>query len=96
MERNASKIDQYEVCPKSSTNIVLQVIVRNPNNEIEFATEDCRLMSSRAKGKIDILSNLVQSSGIGAKLRVIKAWTDQVDTNNLLSLHYEGILEIFS
>lgn len=47
-------------------------------------------MTSRAKSRLDVLANLVTSRNVGGKQHVIKAWTDEVDRNNLMSLHYEG------
>lgn len=67
-----------------------KVIVRNTNSDIEFENEDSRLMTSRAKSRLDVLANLVTSRNVGGKQHVIKAWTDEVDINNLMSLHYEG------
>lgn len=66
-----------------------KVLVRNANSEIDFANEDCRYMTSRAKSKLDILGSLIRSN-MGDRLYVLKAWTDNVERNDLLSLHYEG------
>lgn len=65
-----------------------KVLVRNANQEIVFHNEDARLMTSRAKSKLDILASLTQSRW-NIKIRVLKAWTDDVSAD-LLSLHYEG------
>ena len=66
-----------------------KVLIRNTNNEVLFDNEDARYMTSRTKSKLDVLATLVK--GTGNHIRVIKAWTDQVDNNERLSLHYEGI-----
>ena len=65
-----------------------KVLIRNTNNEVFFNNEDARYMTSRTKSKLDVLATLVK--GTGNHIRVIKAWTDQVDTSERLSLHYEG------
>ena len=65
-----------------------KVLIRNTNNEVLFHNEDARYMTSRSKSKLDVLATLVK--GTGNRIRVIKAWTDQVDSNERLSLHYEG------
>ena len=70
-----------------------KVLVRNSNPNVHFATEDCRYMTSRGKSKLDVLASLVRSRQ-GDYLRVEKAWTDNVDRNDLQSLHYEGKLQI--
>ena len=72
-----------------------KVLVRNANNEISYANEDCRYMTSRAKSKLDILGSLVRSTIGGQQLQVLKAWTDNVDPNDYSSLHYEGQWYIF-
>eukprot|EP00794_Sanderia_malayensis_P006323 gene6323-7047_t len=77
---------------KRGTARFLKVLVRNDNPQIDFAAnEDNKYMTSRAKSKLDVLASRAQSNwGSGVKLRVIKAWTDVVDKNDMLSLHYEG------
>ena len=65
-----------------------KVLIRNTNNEVFFNNEDARYMTSRTKSKLDVLATLVK--GTGNQIRVIKAWTDQVDHDERLSLHYEG------
>lgn len=69
-----------------------KVLIRNDNSMIDFGTNgDNRYMTSRAKSKLDVLASRVQSRwGRWMKLRVEKAWTDVVDRNDMLSLHYEG------
>ena len=66
-----------------------KVLVRNANAEISYANEDCRYMTSRAKSKLDIMGSLARSR-MGETLHVQKAWTDTLDRNDYLSLHYEG------
>ena len=66
-----------------------KVLIRNTNNEVLFDNEDARYMTSRTKSKLDVLATLVK--GTGNHIRVVKAWTDKVDNNERLSLHYEGM-----
>ena len=69
-----------------------KVLVRNDNYMIDFGLNgDNRYMTSRAKSKLDVLASRVRSRwGSSIKLKVDKAWTDVVDKNDMLSLHYEG------
>ena len=69
-----------------------KVLIRSDNSMIDFGSNgDNRYMTSRAKSKLDVLATRVQSTwGSAIKLRVEKAWTDVVDKNDMLSLHYEG------
>ena len=69
-----------------------KVLIRNDNARINFGNnDDNRYMTSRAKSKLDVLASRVQSRwGTGIRLQVEKAWTDVVDRNDMLSLHYEG------
>ena len=69
-----------------------KVLVNNTNFMIDFGFNgDNRYMTSRAKSKLDVLASKVQSKwGSEIKLRVEKAWTDVVDKDDMLSLHYEG------
>ena len=69
-----------------------KVLIRNDNYMIDFGQNgDNRYMTSRAKSKLDVLASRVQSRwGSDTKLKVEKAWTDTVDINDMLSLHYEG------
>lgn len=68
------------------------VLIRNDNPIINFGSnEDNRYMTSRAKSKLDVLATRIQSKwGSWMKLQVEKAWTDVIDKNDMLSLHYEG------
>ncbi len=76
---------------KRNTARYRKVLVRNDNPQIDFAyPEDNKYMTSRAKSKLDVLASRVLNEWSGAKLRVIKAWTDIVDRDDMLSLHYEG------
>lgn len=76
---------------KRNTARYRKVLVRNDNSEINFGNnEDNRYMTSRAKSKLDFLASRVQARWSYVKLQVDKAWTDVVDKNNMLSLHYEG------
>ena len=77
---------------KRNTARYRKVLVRNDNFKINFGNnEDNRFMTSRAKSKLDFLASRVQAKwGSYVKLQVDKAWTDVVDKNDMLSLHYEG------
>ena len=67
-----------------------KILVRNTNNEIVFANDDCRRMTARAKSKLDVLASRVRSQWSSVKLKVVLAWTDQILPNAPISLHYEG------
>ncbi|XP_065656896.1 cadherin-related tumor suppressor isoform X2 [Hydra vulgaris] len=68
-----------------------KILVRNSEPNINFQTEDSRLMTSRAKQKIDALASLVTSRfDKNIKVVVLKAWTDVVEKEDKVSLHYEG------
>lgn len=69
-----------------------KILVRNTNNEIDFANDDCRRMTARAKSKIDVLASRVRGRWNNIRLRVILGWTDQVPVDNQKLLHYEGKL----
>ena len=77
---------------KRNTARYRKVLVRNDNHMIDFGLNgDNRYMTSRAKSKLDVLASRVRSKwGSSIKLKVDKAWTDVVDKNDMLSLHYEG------
>ena len=69
-----------------------KVLIRSDNSMIDFGSNgDNRYMTSRAKSKLDVLASKVQSRwGSVIKLKVEKAWTDVIDKDDMLSLHYEG------
>ena len=66
-------------------------ITQNTNSDLEFATADAALMTSRLKSRLDILANLY-SQQFGGKLTVLLTYAEadnpQVTTND--SLHFEG------
>ena len=68
-----------------------KILVRNTNSEINFANDDCRRMTARAKSKVDVLASTVRRQWSGVRLKVTLAWTDQLLPNTPISLHYEGI-----
>ena len=81
-----------DVIPRNSGRF-RKILIRNTNNETQYATDDCRRMTARAKSKLDILASRVLTEWRrGKAVRVLQAWTDQVNTNDPLSLHYEGML----
>ncbi|XP_067023578.1 protocadherin Fat 4-like isoform X2 [Acropora muricata] len=67
-----------------------KILVRNTNNEIDFANDDCRRMTARAKSKIDVLASRVRGRWSNVRLRVILGWTDQTPVDTQKLLHYEG------
>ena len=67
-----------------------KILVRNTNDEIVFANDDCRRMTARAKSKLDVLGSRVQQQWSNVKLKVLLAWTDQIIPQAPTSLHYEG------
>ena len=66
-------------------------ITQNTNSDLEFATADAALMTSRLKSRLDILASLY-SQQFGGKLTVLLTYAEadnpQVTTND--SLHFEG------
>ena len=80
-----------DVIPRNSGRF-RKIIIRNLNNDAQYANDDCRRMTARTKSKLDILASLVRREWSGRYVRVVRAWTDQVDQNDKLSLHYEGML----
>lgn len=89
--------DEYTICgrirdviPRDSGRF-RKILIRNTNNQADYANDDCRRMTSRAKSKLDILASLVRSKwGGNVKVEVLLAWTDQYDQADQASLHYEG------
>ena len=68
-----------------------RILIRNTNNHVEYIDDDARRMTSRTKSKLDVLASLVRNLWDDEKVRVTRAWTDQVDTSDPVSLHYEGM-----
>ena len=66
-------------------------ITQNTNPDLEFATLDASLMTSRLKSRLDILASLYKQQ-FGGKLNVLLTYAEadnpQVTTND--SLHFEG------
>ena len=66
-------------------------ITQNTNSDLEFATADAALMTSRLKSRLDILASLYKQQ-FGGKLTVLLTYAEadnpQVTTND--SLHFEG------
>lgn len=89
---------EYNVCgrirdviPRDSGRF-RKILIRNTNNEAQYLNDDCRRMTARAKSKLDILASRVRHEWPGRTVRVLRAWTDQVNPSDRLSLHYEGQL----
>ena len=69
-----------------------RILIRNTNNQAEYVDDDARRMTSRTKSKLDVLASLVNNKWKGlVKVRVIRAWTDEVEASDPTSLHYEGM-----
>ena len=71
-----------------------RILIRNTNDQAQYADEDARRMTSRTKSKLDVLASLVRNEDDWddqIKVRVIRAWTDQVENSDPTSLHYEGM-----
>lgn len=68
-----------------------KILVKNTNSEINFANDDCRRMTARAKSKLDVLGSTVRRQWTNVKLKVTLAWTDQIMPQAPISLHYEGM-----
>ena len=66
-------------------------ITQNTNSDLNFATADASLMTSRLKSRLDILADLYMQQ-FGEKLNVLLTYAEagnpEVTTND--SLHYEG------
>ena len=80
-----------DVIPRNSGRF-RKILIRNTNNDAQYVNDDCRRMTARAKSKLDILASRVPSEWRGLSVRVLRAWTDQVNQNDPTSLHYEGLL----
>ena len=89
--------DEYTICsrirdviPRDSGRF-RKILIRNTNDQADYANDDWRRMTSRAKSKLDILASLVHTKWAGrVKVKVLLAWTDQIDPADRVSLHYEG------
>ena len=68
------------------------ILKRNTNDLVDYFDDDARRMTSRTKSKLDVLAWLVSKEWQNDKVRVIRAWTDQVVASDPGSLHYEGML----
>jgi hypothetical protein len=90
--------DETEVCGRIRDVIerdsgrFRRILIRNTNDQVDYIDEDARRMTSRTKSKLDVLASLVRTEWSNDKVRVTRAWTDQVDAQDPASLHYEGML----
>ena len=78
-----------DVIPRNSGRF-RKILIRNTKNDVIFVNEDCRRMTARCKSKLDAVISLAKREWSALKIRVLKAWTDRVDINDPISLHYEG------
>jgi len=85
---------EEEVCRSISDHIergsarFTNELVTNLNSDINFATADSRVMTSRMQSRLDRVAN-----SYGRRFTVLKAWTEFPDPdlpNNNRSLHFEG------
>lgn len=79
-----------DVIPRNSGRF-RKILIRNTNNDALYANDDCRHMTARTKSKLDILASRARGEWSGRAVKVLQAWTDQVDPKNPTSLHYEGL-----
>ena len=69
-----------------------ETIIRNINDDLSYANDDARLMTSRLKSRLDILGELYEDEYRRQKLQVVLTYAEEgnpdvIDPN---SLHYEG------
>ena len=89
--------DEFDECRpiqlqlKRTSSKFSATITQNTNPDINFATADASLMTSRLKSRLDILANLYMEQ-FGGNLNVLLTYAEsdnpQVTTND--SLHFEG------
>lgn len=89
--------DEFEECRpiklqlERTSSRFTATITQNTNPDLEFATADAALMTSRLKSRLDILASLYEEQ-FGGKLTVLLTYAEadnpQVTTND--SLHFEG------
>ena len=89
--------DEFDECRpiqlqlKRTSSKFSATIAQNTNPDINFATADASLMTSRLKSRLDILGAMYKEQ-FGVNLNVLLTYAEsnnpQVTTNN--SLHFEG------
>ena len=89
--------DEFDECRpiqlqlKRTSSKFSATIAQNTNTDINFATADASLMTSRLKSRLDILADLYMEQ-FGGNLNVLLTYAEsnnpQVTTND--SLHFEG------
>lgn len=69
-----------------------ETIIRNTNNDLSYANDDARFMTSRLKSRLDTLGELYEDEYRRQKLEVILTYAEEgnPDVTNPNSLHYEG------
>ena len=69
-----------------------ETIIRNTNNDLSYANDDARLMTSRLKSRLDILGELYEDEYRRQKLQVVLTYAEEgnPDVTDPNSLHYEG------
>ena len=69
-----------------------ETIIRNTNNDLSYANDDARLMTSRLKSRLDRLGELYEDRYRGRRLRVLLTYAEENNpsVSDSTSLHYEG------
>ena len=69
-----------------------ETIIRNTNNDLSYANDDARFMTSRLKSRLDTLGELYEDEYRRQKLEVILTYAEEgnPDVTDPNSLHYEG------
>ena len=69
-----------------------ETIINNDNNDLSYANDDARLMTSRLKSRLDILGGLYEDEYRRQKLEVVLTYAEEgnPDVTDPNSLHYEG------
>lgn len=69
-----------------------ETIIRNTNNDLDYANDDARLMTSRLKSRLDRLGELYEDKYRRQRLRVLLTYAEENNPSvtDPKSLHYEG------
>lgn len=96
-DRYPNRDEDVEVRPiklrlKRTSRRFSETIIRNTNNDLSYANNDARLMTSRLKSRLDTLGELYEDEYRGQKLQVLLTYAEEnnPDVTDTTSLHYEG------
>lgn len=96
-DRYPNRDEDVEVRPiklrlKRTSRRFSETIIRNTNNDLSYANDDARLMTSRLKSRLDTLGELYEDEYRGQKLQVLLTYAEEnnPDVTDTTSLHYEG------